>query len=129
MKIAFFNKVIFEGTKEECESYKNHLLDTLAKLDDELKDTCPMKETDTYQSYFEALKNLNPFVYDTLCYIKEGVGDYFLEFRFRKMGLVGIGVRVYADLETKSPKIYTLAFIFNIICFELDIPHVWRFEE
>ncbi len=128
MKVIFFNKTIFEGTPEECESFKNNLLDTLAKLDDELKNTYPMKETDTYQSYFEALKNLNPFVYETLCFIKEGVGDYFLEFRFRKMSLVGIGVRVYADFETKKPKAYTLAFIFNIICFGLDMPHVWRIE-
>ena len=129
MKIIFFNKPLFEGTKEECETFKSNLLDTLIKLDDELKDTYPMKETDTCETYFEALKVLNPFVYDTLCYIKEGVGDYFLEYRFRRMGLTGVGVRVYADLETKRPKIYTLGFLYNIICFELDMPHVWRFEE
>ena len=129
MKIVFFNKELFEGTKEECETFKNNLLDTLTKLDDELMDTYPMKKTDTYQTYFEALKVLNPFVYDTLSDIKECVGDYFIEFRFRRMDLTGVGVRVYADFETKRSKIYTLGFIFNIICFQLDMPHVWRFEE
>ena len=128
MKIMFFNKAIFEGTAEECEAFKNNFLDTLVKLDDELKDTYPMKATDTYESYFEALKFLNPFVYDTLYYIKEGVGDYFLEYRFKRMGLAGISVRVYADLETKKPKVYTLGFIFNIISLGLDMPHVWRFS-
>ena len=59
MKIVFFNKVLFDGTKEECEIFKSNLLDTLAKLDDELKDTYPMKQTDTYKTNFEALKNLN----------------------------------------------------------------------
>jgi len=129
MKIYFFNKVLFQGTPEECECFKNNFLDTLEKLDNEMKDTYPMKQTDTYETYFEALKILNPFVYDTLCYIKEGVGEYFIGFRFRKMGLVGTSVRVYADLETKMPKAYTLAFVFNIICFGLDMPHVWRYEE
>ena len=79
MKIYFFNKVLFQGTPEECECFKNNFLDTLEKLDNEMKDTYPMKQTDTYETYFEALKILNPFVYDTLCYIKEGVGEYFLE--------------------------------------------------
>lgn len=51
------------------------MIKTLGKLDDELKDT-----------YFEALKS---FVYETLSYFKEIVGDYFIEFDFRRMDLAG----------------------------------------
>lgn len=129
MRILFFDKVICEGTAEECEAFKSDLLDTLSKLDDELKDTYPMKETDTYQTYFEALKVLNPFAYETLSYLKEIAGDYFIEFRFRKMGLVGISMRVYADLETKRTKVYSLAFIYNIFAFDLTEVAIFKIEE
>lgn len=129
MKILFFNKVIFEGTPEECESFKNNLLDTLAKLDDELKDTYPMKQTDTAETYFESLKNLNPFIYDTLSYLKEKVGVYFVGFYFYKMNLAGVGIEVYDDFETKRKKTYALSFIFNTIVFELENQTFWKIEE
>ena len=129
MKIIFFDKVIFEGTEEECESFKKDLLDTLWKLHEELMDTYPMKQTDTYQTYFEALKTLNPFIYETLSYLKEMVGAYFIEFQFRHNDLVGVGIRVYADLETKRTKVYTLGFIFNTIALELRKQTIWKIEE
>ena len=43
MKIIFFGKVIFEGTPEECRAYKQEWSAMLGKLDDEIKDTYPMK--------------------------------------------------------------------------------------
>ena len=70
VKILFFNKVIFEGTEEECELFRKDLIKMLFKLDDELRDTYPMKKTDTYQMYYEALKTLNPFIYETLSYLQ-----------------------------------------------------------
>ena len=129
MKIIFFDKVIFEGTKEECESFRKDLIGTLGKLDDELKDTYPMKNTDTDATYFEALKNLNPFVYETLSYIKEIVGDNFIGFYFYKMGLAGVGIEVYENLETRKKKTYALSFIFNIIVFGLENQTIWKIEE
>ncbi len=129
MKIIFFDKVICEGTAEECNAFKKNLVRTLSKLDDELKDTYPMKATDTYQTYFEALKILNPFIYETLCYLKEIVGDYFIEFQFHHMDLQGVAIRVYADLETKKTKVYTLGFIFNTIVLELRKQTIWKIEK
>ena len=129
MKIIFFDKVLFEGTKEECEAFKKNFLDTLAKLDDELQDTYPMKETDTYESYFEALKILNPFVYEKLSFYKEWIGDCFMKYTFYKMRLASVGIRIYTNPERTKTKIYTLGFVFNIILFELDVPAVWRMEE
>ena len=64
----------------------------LFKLDDELRDTYSMKKTDTYQMYYEALKTLNPFIYETLSYFKEIVGDYFIEFQIHHMDLQGIAI-------------------------------------
>lgn len=129
MRIIFFDKVIVEGTEEECENVRKGLIKTLCRLDDELKDTYPMKATDTWQTYFEALKALNPFVYETLSYFKEMVGDYFIEFQFHHMDLQGISIRVYTDLETKKTKVYTLGFIFNIIVLELRRQTIWKIEE
>ena len=129
MKIIFFDKVVCEGTKEECETYRKNLINTLSKLDDELRDTYPMKQTDTYKTYYEALKILNPFVYETLSYFKEIVGDYFIEFQFHHMDLQGISIRVYADLETKKTKVYTLGFIFNTIVLELRKQTIWKIED
>ncbi|MBQ7956110.1 MAG: hypothetical protein IJ282_10225 [Lachnospiraceae bacterium] len=129
MKMVFFNKVLFEGTKEECEIFKSNLLDTLAKLDDELRDTYPMKQTDTYETYFEALKNLNPFIYETLCYLKNLIGDYFVEFQFLNMRLSGVNILVYTNLETKKTKIYTLGFVFNMIALGLRNQTIWKIEE
>ncbi len=129
MRIIFFDKVIVEGTKEECENVRKGLIKTLCKLDDELKDTYPMKATDTWQTYFESLKTLNPFVYETLSYFKGMVGDYFIEFQFHHMDLQGISIRVYTDLETKKTKVYTLGFIFNIIVLELRRQTIWKIEE
>lgn len=129
MKMVFFNKVLFEGTKEECEIFKINLLDTLAKLDDELRDTYPMKQTDTYETYFEALKNLNPFIYETLCYLKNLIGDYFVEFQFLNMRLSGVNILVYTNLETKKTKIYTLGFVFNMIALGLRNQTIWKIEE
>lgn len=104
LKILFFDKVIFEGTDEECDAFKHNLLSTLGRLDDELKGTYPMRQTDTDETYFEALKILNPFVYETLSYLKEIVGDYFVGFYFYNMSLAGVGIEVYANLETKKDK-------------------------
>jgi len=129
MKIILFDKVICEGTTEECDAFTENLVHTLWKLDDELKDTYPMKKTDTYQTYFEALKTLNPFVYETLSYFKEIAGEYFYEFTFRYNDLVGVGIRVYADLETKRTKIYSFGFIHNVIVLELRKQTIWRIEE
>ena len=129
MKIIFFDKVVCEGTKEECETFRKDLLKTLSKLDDELKDTYPMKKTDTYDTYYESLKILNPFVYETLSYFKEKVGDYFIEFQFHHMDLQGISIRVYADLEARKTKVYTLGFIFNTIVLELRKQTIWKIEE
>lgn len=129
MKILFFNKVIFEGTEEECKLFRKDLIKTLSRLDDELRDTYPMKKTDTYQTYYEALKTLNPFIYETLSYFKEIVGDYFIEFQFHHMDLQGIAIRIYADLETRRTKVYTLGFIFNIIVLELRKQTIWKIKE
>lgn len=129
MKIIFFDKNIFEGTKEECDIFKKNLVKTLSKLDDELRDTYSMKATDTYQTYYDSLKTLNPFIYETLSDLKEIVGDYFIEFQFHHMDLQGISIRVYTDLETKNTKVYTLGFIFNTIVLELRKQTIWRIEE
>lgn len=129
MKIIFFDKVIFEGTAEECEAYKQEWIKTLGRLDDELQDTYPMKATDTNQTYFEALKILNPFVYETLSSIKEMVGDHFIEFYFYRMDLAGVKMRIYADLETRKTKMCALSYIYFILVFELDVPAIWRIEE
>ena len=129
MKIVFFNKVLFEGTKEECETFRKNLIKTLLRLDDELQDTYPMKKTDTYQTYYESLKTLNPFIYETLSYLKELVGDCFIEFQFHHMDLQGISIRVYDNLETKKTRVYTLGFIFNTIVLELRKQTIWKIEE
>lgn len=129
MKVIFFEKVIFEGTAEECENFRQEFINTLSKLDDELRDTYPMKKTDTYQTYFEALKTLNPFIYETLSYLKEMTGDYFIEFQFHHMDLVGVVMRIYADLESKRTKICALSFIWFIVVFGLEKPAIWRIEE
>lgn len=129
MKVIFFDKVIFEGTEEEYKIFRKNFLDTLWKLHEELKDTYPMKKTDTAETYFEALKVLNPFVYETLSYFKEITGDYFVSFYFYDMHLASVGIRVYADLETKRTKIYTLGFVFNTIALELRKQTIWKIEE
>lgn len=129
MKIKLFEKVICEGTAEECEAFKKNLVHTLWKLDDELKDTYSMKKTDTEQTYFDALKTLNPFVYETLSYFKEIAGEYFVKFIFRYNDLVGVGIRVYADLETKRTKIYSFGYIHNIIVLKLRKQTIWKIEE
>ena len=129
MKIIFFDKVIFEGTKDECDIFKRNLAKTLSKLDDELKDTYPMKQTDTDETYFESLKYLNSFIYETLSYFKEIVGDYFIGFYFYKMGLAGVGIEVYENLETRKKKTYALSFIFNIVVFGLENQTIWKIEE
>jgi len=129
MKIIFFDKVIFEGTEEECNAFKKNLIKTLSKLDDELKDTYPMKKTDTYLTYFESLKTLNLFIYETLSYFRDIVGDYFIEFQFHQMDLQGISIRVYSDIETKKTKVYTLGYIFNIIVLEIRKQTIWKIEE
>ena len=129
MKIVFFNKVLFEGTKKDCETFRKNLIKTLLQLDDELQDTYPMKKTDTYQTYYESLKILNPFVYETLSCLKKIVGDYFIEFQFHHMSLEGISIRVYTDLETKKTKVYTLGFIYNTIVLELNKQTIWKIEE
>ena len=129
MKIIFFYKILFEGTKEECDIFKKNFVKTLSKLDDELRDTYAMKTNDTYQTYYESLKTLNPFIYETLSYLKELVGDYFIEFQFHHMDLQGISIRVYDNLETKKTRVYTLGFIFNTIVLELRKQTIWKIEE
>ena len=129
MKIIFFDKVIFEGTPEECEAFRKDFAKTLGKLDDELQNTYPKKKTDTDETYFEALKTLNPFVYETLCNIKEMVGEYFIGFRFWDTDLVGVKMLVYADLETKKLKVYALSHIYFMVALELRKHTVWRIEE
>ena len=130
MKIIFFDRVLFEGTKEECEAYKQDWIKMLGRLDDELMDTYPMKATDTAETYLEALKFLNPFVYETLSSIKELVGDYFVSLHFRSpMSLVTVSLRIYADLETRKTKMCALSFIYFILVFDLDVPYIWRIEE
>ena len=129
MKIIFFDKILFEGTKEECDIFKKNFVKTLSKLDDELRDTYAMKTNDTYQTYYESLKTLNPFIYETLSYLKELVGDYFIEFQFHHMDLQGISIRVYDNLETKKTRVYTLGFIFNTIVLELRKQTIWKIEE
>ena len=87
MKIIFFDKVVCEGTKEECEVFRKNLVETLSRLDDEVKDTYPPKKTDTWQTYFETLKILNPFVYETLSYYREWLGERFVGFYFYRLTL------------------------------------------
>lgn len=129
MKIIFFDKVLFEGTKEECEAFRKDFAKTLGKLDDEFQNTYPKKKTDTDETYFEALKTLNPFVYETLCSIKEMVGEYFIGFRFWDTDLVGVKMLVYADLETKKLKVYALSHIYFMVALELRKHTVWKIEE
>jgi len=129
LKIIFFDKIIFEGTKEECEIFRGNLSKTLSKLDDELEDTYPMKQTDTDETYFESLKILNPFIYETLSYLKEIVGDYFIGFYFYKMGLAGVGIEVYENLETRKKKTYALSFIYFTIVFGLENQTIWKIED
>ena len=129
MKFILFDKVLFEGTNEECEKFRKDFLDMLWKLDGELKDTYPMKSTDTWETYFEALKVLNPFVHEKLSFFKEWLGEYFYKFYFYDMCLPSVSLMVYTDLETKKFKAYTLGFLFNTIVLELYVPRMWRIEE
>ena len=130
MKILFFEKVLFEGTAEECETFRQNFIDMLCKLDDELQDTYPMKKTDTNETYFEALKILNPYVHETISYIIELVGEYFVSLHFRApLSLARVHLRIYADLETKRTKMCALSYLFFITTFGLDVPTIWRIEE
>ena len=130
MKILFFEKVIFEGTAEECETFRQNFIDMLCKLDDELQDTYPIKKTDTNETYFEALKILNPYVHETISYIIELVGEYFVGLHFSSpMSLARVHLRIYADLETKRTKMCALSYLFFITTFGLDVPTIWRIEE
>ena len=130
MKIIFFDKVIFEGTAEECQAYKQEWSEMLGRLDDELRDTYPMKRADTNETYFEALKILNPYVHETISYIIELVGDYFVSLHFRApLSLASVRLRIYADLETKRTKMCALSFLYLIVTFDLDVPYIWRMEE
>ena len=90
---------------------------------------CDIRGGMTFDPLFEALKTLNPFVYETLCSIKEMVGEYFIEFRFWDTDLVGVKMLVYADLETKKLKVYALSHIYFMVALELRKHTVWKIEE
>ena len=68
MKLIFFDKVLCEGTPEECMSFKKALLKRIHKLDKELKESPVEKGAEVI---FETLEFINPAAYETLCYVKE----------------------------------------------------------
>lgn len=129
MKLILFNKVIFEGTKEECNAYKKEMTNRLMRFSDELDNTFPIRKNDTWETYYEALKVLNPFVYETITWYKDVVGENFVAFSFRRGDMVGLGIW-YRDFENpKRVRFRDFGFIFNAIVLEITKQDFWRVEE
>ena len=64
MKLIFFDKVVGEGTPEECMNRKKELLKKLRTLDKVLRETPVEKDS---QVIFETLEFINPAAYEMLC--------------------------------------------------------------
>lgn len=126
MKLIFFDKVLCEGTPEECMSFKKALLKRIHKLDKELKESPVEKGA---KVIFETLEYINPAAYETLCYVKELIGAYFIEYEFFRMSLPGVAVQVYEDLETKQRRGYFLGHILIMILQDEKGQTIWRVEE
>ena len=128
MKITFFDKVVFEGPKEEGKAFIQSILDNLDRLEEEIKDTYPMKATDTDETYYESLQFLNPFIYDTLNRYRDLAGEYFKEFHFYRMNLQGFNLRVYANPEKTKTKMISFGHIYLAILFDLPRQTFWKVE-
>ena len=126
MKLIFFGKVLCEGTPEECLQFKKNLLKKIHGLDEELRAIPVEKDS---KVIFETLEFINPTAYETLSYIKELIGEYFIEYQFLRMSLPGVVVEVYEDLETKQKRGYFLGHILIIILQDEKGQTIWKVEE
>lgn len=129
MRLILFNKVIFEGTKEGCEAFRIDLIKTLHRMGDELEKIYPNKRIGTHEEYFEELKTLNPFVYETLSYFKEVAGEYLVNIYFDHIDLIGVRIWVYDDLEAKTKRGYSFAKILLTISLGRRKQNFWKIEE
>jgi len=126
MKLIFFDKVVGEGTPEECMNRKKELLKKLRTLDKVLRETPVEKDS---QVIFETLEFINPAAYEMLCDFKELIGETFIEYQFVRMCLPGVLVWVQDDLAPNQRRTYILGHIFHIILMDERGWKIWRIEE
>ncbi len=126
MKILFFDKVVCEGTPEECMTYKKALLKKSEALHKAFQETPVEKDT---QVTFETLEAINPTAYEILCYFKELIGEPFIEYQFVRMCLPGVVVWVKDELSPNQRRAYILGHIFHIILMDERGWKIWRIEE
>lgn len=126
MKLIFFDKVVCEGTPEECMNRKKDLLKKLRALDKALKET-PW-ENDS-QVTLETLEPINLTAYEILRYFKELIGETFIEYQFLRMSLPGVVALVRDDSSPDQKRAYFLGHIFLNILMDDKRQTVWRIEE
>ena len=126
MKILFFDKVVCEGTPEECMTYKKALLKKSKALHKAFQETPVEKETPVT---FEALESINPAAYEILRYFKELIGEPFIEYRFIRMSLPGVVAWVRDDCSSNQRRGHILGHIFLNILTDDKRQTVWRIEE
>ena len=126
MKLIFFDKVVCEGTPEECMTYKKALLKKSKALHKAFQETPVEKETPVT---FESLESINPAAYEILCYFKELIGEPFIEYRFIRMSLPGVVAWVRDDRSPNQRRGHILGHIFLNILTDDKRQTVWRIEE
>lgn len=126
MKIIFFDKVVCEGTPEECMNYKKTLLKKAEALYRALKETPCEKDS---QVILETLEFINPAAYEILCYFKELIGEPFIEYQFFRMSLPGVVAWVRDDLSPNQRRGHILGHIFLNIIRDEKKQTIWRIEE
>jgi hypothetical protein len=126
MKLILFDKVVGEGTPEECRNRKKEILKKLRDLGKALKET--PDEGDS-QVTFETLESINPTAYEILRYFKELIGENFIEYQFLRMGLPGVVAWVRDASSTNKKWGHILGHIFLQILTDNSPQKVWRIEE
>lgn len=126
MKILFFDKVVYEGTPEECKNYKKALLKKSEALHKAFRETPIEKDT---QVTFETLESINPTAYEILCYFKELIGEPFIEYQFIRMSLPGVVAWVRDDSSPNQRRGHILGHIFLNILTDDKRQTVWCIEE
>ena len=126
MKLILFDKVVGEGTPEECKNRKKELLKKLKNLDKALKET--PGEGDSLVT-LETLESINPTAYEILRYFIELIGENFIEYQFLQMGLPGVVAWVRDDSSPNKKWGHILGHIFLQILTDNSPQKVWRIEE
>lgn len=126
MKLIFFDKVVGDGTPEECRNRKKEILKKLNNLDKALRESPVEKDTPVT---FEALESINPTAYEILCYFKELIGEPFIEYQFIRMSLPGVVAWVRDDRSPNQRRGHILGHIFLNILTDDKRQTVWRIEE